>query len=103
MVCFTLKFSFDISPGSQALLRFGWAGPPCRGEGQIIAASHDRFPPNGGYSKGSPLISGFSRLVKYYQSLHEKFHQLKNWTVSNPLAHVIPDFTPEMDNLMYWG
>ena len=34
-----------------------------------VATSHDRFPPNGGlvwFSKGDPLISGKSRLVKYY-------------------------------------
>ena len=33
--------------------------------GQIIANSHDRFPPNGWFSKGNRLISGKSRLVKY--------------------------------------
>ena len=32
--------------------------------GQIIANSHDRFPPNGWFSKGNRLISGKSRLVK---------------------------------------
>lgn len=37
------------------------------------------------------------------QSLHEKLHQLKTWTVLNPSAHAIPDLTPEMDHLMYWG
>ena len=34
-----------------------------------LATSHDRFSPNGGlvwFSKGNPLISGKSRLVKYY-------------------------------------
>ena len=34
--------------------------------GQIIATSHDRFPPNGGDCKGNPLISGKPRVVKYY-------------------------------------
>ena len=34
--------------------------------GQIIATSHDRFPPKWWFSKGNPLISGKSRLVKYY-------------------------------------
>ena len=36
--------------------------------GQIIAGpSHDRFPPNGGLVREmGPLISGKSRLVKYY-------------------------------------
>ena len=33
--------------------------------GQIIATSHD-LTPNGGLSKGNPLISGKYRLVKYY-------------------------------------
>ena len=33
--------------------------------GQIIATSHD-LTPNGGLVKGNPLISGKSRLVKYY-------------------------------------
>ena len=37
-----------------------------KGSGQIIVTSHDRFPPNGGDCKGIPLISGKSRLVKYY-------------------------------------
>ena len=34
--------------------------------GQIIATSHDRFPPNGGLVREFPAISGKSRLVKYY-------------------------------------
>ena len=34
--------------------------------GQIIATSHDLSPLNGGDCKGNPLISGKSRLVKYY-------------------------------------
>ena len=35
--------------------------------GQIIATSHDRFPPKGSVLEGkSPAISGKSRLVKYY-------------------------------------
>ena len=34
--------------------------------GQIIATSNDLGPPNGGDCKGNPLISGKSRLVKYY-------------------------------------
>ena len=37
--------------------------------GQIIATSHDRFPPNSGLVREigpNPLISGKSRLVKYY-------------------------------------
>ena len=35
--------------------------------GQIIATSHDRFPPNGGLVREmGPLISGKSGLVKYY-------------------------------------
>ena len=35
--------------------------------GQIIATSHDRFPSNGGLVREmGPLISGKSRLVKYY-------------------------------------
>ncbi len=33
--------------------------------GQIIATSHD-LTPNGGFGKGNLLISGKSRLVKYY-------------------------------------
>ena len=35
--------------------------------GQIIATSHDRFPPKGSFLEGkSPAISGKPRLVKYY-------------------------------------
>ena len=34
--------------------------------GQIIATSHDRFSPKWWFSKGNPLISGKSGLVKYY-------------------------------------
>ena len=37
-----------------------------KGSGQIIVTSRDRFPPNGGFSKGNALISEKSRLVKYY-------------------------------------
>ena len=37
--------------------------------GQIIATSHDRFPPNGGLVREIPLISGKSGLVKYYSCL----------------------------------
>ena len=34
--------------------------------GQITMTSHD-LTPNGGLVRGSPLISGFSRLVNYYK------------------------------------
>ena len=34
--------------------------------GQIIATENTTSPPNGGDCKGIPLISGKSRLVKYY-------------------------------------
>ena len=34
--------------------------------GQIIVTSHGRKPPKWWFSKGIPLISGKSRLVKYY-------------------------------------
>ena len=37
--------------------------------GQIIATSHERFSPKLWFSKGNLLISGKSRLVKYYNSL----------------------------------
>ena len=33
--------------------------------GQIIATSHDRFSPKWWFSKGNPLISGKSGLVKH--------------------------------------
>ena len=36
------------------------------GSGQIIATSHDRKPPKRWFRKGNLLISGKSRLVKYY-------------------------------------
>ena len=44
--------------------------------GQIIATSHDRFPPNGGDCKGNgtPAISGKSRLVKYYFIWPDSMH-----------------------------
>ena len=44
--------------------------------GQIIATSHD-LTPNGGDCKGNPLISGKSRLVKYY-SIWPDYIQPKN-------------------------
>ena len=34
--------------------------------GQIIATSHDRFPPKGSVLEGKSSISGKSRLVNYY-------------------------------------
>ncbi len=40
---------------------------------------------------------------KNISNLQDKLDQLKNWTVTNPLSHKIPDFSPEMTNLMYWG
>ena len=36
-------------------------------------------------------------------SLQDKLDRLKNWKVSTPLAHDIPDLSHEMNKLMYWG
>ena len=46
--------------------------------GQIVAASHDLTPILLAFWKGNPLISGKSRLVKYYSIWPDPF--IKTWT-----------------------
>ena len=42
--------------------------------GQIIATSHDLGPQKVAFRKGNPLISGKSRLVKYYSIWLDPFY-----------------------------
>ncbi len=65
--------------------------PKIKEAGQIIATSHD-LTPNGGlvwFSKGNPLNSGKSRLVKYYNLARRKIPILadssSNWLTNLPL------------------